>query len=278
VPETGPKIAYPGEPGAYSEMAARLTGEEALPCPDFAAVFEALDSGTAAHATIPIENSLGGSLHENYDLLAEARVRILAESYQPIAHRLLGLPGATLEAATTVHSHPQALAQCYAFFRKHPHLRQVPAGDTAGAAREVAELRDPSRLAVASARAGELYGLIELERPIPAESMNMTRFLYLGGQGAQLPPWAARARGRKTSLVFGLHHKPGTLGRALAAFADRELNLTKIESRPTREKPFEYLFYVDFQGDPVDPSAQEALRGLDREVIDLRVLGTYGTL
>jgi prephenate dehydratase len=190
------------------------------------------------------------------------------------------VPGATVERASSVYSHPQALAQCGGFFRAHPHLVAVAAYDTAGAAAYVAASGDPARLAVASARAAELHHLVEVARPVPAGDTNITRFLYLAREGAALPEWAAGAAParRKTSLVFGLQNRPGTLGHALAAFADRDLNLTKIESRPTREQPFEYLFYLDFEGDVEQPRAREALEALRAATVDLKVLGCYGAL
>ena len=272
------RIAYQGEPGAYSEIAALRAGGGPMPCADFWAAFAALVQRACDAAVLPIENSLGGSLHENYDLLAREPVRIVAETFVPIEHRLLGLPGASIAEARTVHSHPQALAQCGTFLRNHPHLKPVAAYDTAGAAREVAEARDPARLAVASRRAGERHGLEDLGAPVPAAEINVTRFLFLSREEEPDPEWAARARGCKTSLVFGLPHHPGTLGRALSSFADRGLNLTKIESRPTRAQPFEYLFYVDFEGDCSDPRAAMALDFLRRTAVGLKILGCYGAL
>ncbi|MBI5837779.1 MAG: ACT domain-containing protein [Candidatus Eisenbacteria bacterium] len=273
--DKGFRIAYQGEPGAWSEVAALRSGGEPWPCPDFAAAFATLTGDECAFAVLPIENSLGGSLHENYDLLAREPVRIVAEGYLPIEHRVLGLPGATLAGARTVHSHPQALAQCSSFFRRHPHLMPVAAYDTAGAAAEVAALGDRDRLAVGSARAGELHGLVELARPVPPDEINITRFLYLAREGRPEPRWAHGEGPRKTSLVFGLQHRPGTLGGVLAAFADRGINLTKIESRPTRRQPFEYLFYVDFEGDESEPEAHAAMRSLRASAVNLKVLGCY---
>jgi len=274
-------IAYQGEPGAYSEIAALRFGEP-KPCESFDDVFTAVTDGEADYAAIPIENSLGGSIHQNYDLLLRRPVVILAETFVKVEHCLLGLPGSSLEQATKAMSHPQALAQCHNFFATHPNVKAEATYDTAGSAKMVAEQGDPTALAIASKRAGELYGLEILKENLADEEWNITRFFCIaredneaGLSGLRSQPDMANP---KTSIVFSLHNEQGSLYKALATLAHRGIDLTKIESRPSRKKAFEYLFYADFIGHRDDPLIQRALDNLREFAPMLKVLGSYGVV
>ncbi len=274
-------IAYQGEPGAYSEIAALRFGEP-KPCESFDDVFTAVTDGEADYAAIPIENSLGGSIHQNYDLLLRRPVVILAETFVKVEHCLLGLPGASVEKAVKAMSHPQALAQCHNFFATHPKVKAEVAYDTAGSAKMVAENGDPTALAIASKRAGELYGLDILKENLADEEWNITRFFCIAREDnatglsdlLNQPDMASP----KTSIVFSLDNEQGSLYRALATLAHRGIDLTKIESRPSRKKAFEYLFYVDFLGHRDDPTIQRALDNLREFAPMLKVLGSYGVV
>jgi prephenate dehydratase len=273
-------IAYQGEPGAYSEIAALRFGEP-LPCESFDDVFTAVTDQKVDYAAIPIENSLGGSIHQNYDLLLHRPVVILAETFVKVEHCLLGLPGASVEEATRVLSHPQALAQCHHFIATHPRIKAEAAYDTAGSAKMIAESGDRKALAIASKRAGELYGLEILRENLADEEWNFTRFFCIARENnpdlshLKVQPDTARP---KTSIVFALPNEQGSLFRALATFALRGIDLTKIESRPSRKKAFEYLFYADFIGHREDENVHNALENLREFATMVRVLGSYGVV
>jgi prephenate dehydratase len=273
-------IAFQGERGAFSEEAARkLLGAdiEVLPCPRFEDVFRSLQKGTAGGAVIPIENTLAGSVHENYDHLQHYELPIVAETSVRIVHNLMAMPGVPFSQIRRVYSHPVALNQCLDFFARNPQIERVPHYDTAGSAKTIMDqgLRDTA--AIASAVAAEIYGARILRRSIEDDRRNFTRFFLLR-TSADTPKCAAHTPQNiqwKTSLVFSTRNIPGALFRCLSAFALRDLNLTKIESRPLRGKPWEYLFYLDFLGQVDSPAAQNALGHL-RELADvLKVLGCY---
>jgi prephenate dehydratase len=273
-------IAFQGERGAFSEEAARkLLGPEVevLPCPRFEDVFNRLREGVAAGAVIPIENSLAGSVHENYDHLQHYGFPIVAETSVRIIHNLMAMPGVTLSRIRRVYSHPVALNQCLDFFARYPKIEKVLHYDTAGSAKTIMEesLRDAG--AIASAVAADIYGARILRRSIEDDRRNFTRFFllrtpeYTRKWPAEIPPnvqW-------KTSLVFSTRNIPGALFRCLSAFALRDVNLTKIESRPLRGKPWEYLFYLDFLGRIDSPQAKNALGHLGELADVLKVLGCY---
>ena len=277
---TAARIAFQGERGAFSEEAARkLLGPaiDVLPCPRFEDVFRSLKEGAAEGAVIPIENTLAGSVHENYDHLQRFELPIVAETSVRIVHNLMAPPGVPFSHIRRVYSHPVALNQCLDFFARHPQIEKVPFYDTAGSAKMIVEqgLRDAA--AIASAVAAEIYGARILRRSIEDDRRNFTRFFLLRTPTftrrfpLEIPPNAQW----KTSLVFSTRNIPGALFRCLSAFALRDLNLTKIESRPLRGKPWEYLFYLDFLGRVDTPNAQNALGHL-RELADLlQVLGCY---
>lgn len=267
-----PRIAFQGERGAYSEEAALLLFGpqiELVPRPTFAALFTAVEEGAADRLLVPIENSIAGSIHQCYDLLLSSSLAVTAEVIVPIAHCLIGPPGASLVDVEQVQSHPAALAQCEGFFRGHPHLRRVAVDDTAGSVREVVERRDRSRAAIAGLHAARIYRGSVLREHIEDHRENYTRFLLLGPAG---PPAAGA---NKLSLVLELAHQPGALHRALAVFARRDINLMKIESRPVLGRPWHYRFYVDLEAAAGDAAAESALSELEPAVEHMRVLGWY---
>jgi prephenate dehydratase len=275
-----PWIAFQGARGAFSEEATRkLLGPKTavLPCERFEDVFRSLKEGAAAGAVIPIENTLAGSVHENYDHLQNFELPIMAETSVRIVHNLIARKGVPFGKIRRVFSHPVALNQCLDFFAAHPQLERIPFYDTAGSVKMIVEEGLNDAAAIASAVAAEIYGAHILRRSIESDRQNFTRFFLL-----RRPEFARRHPVRagknvpwKTSLVFSTRNTPGALFRALSAFALRDISLTKIESRPLRGKPWEYLFYLDFLGCVDAPNVQNALNHL-RELADiLRVLGCY---
>lgn len=273
---TGParnaRIAFQGERGAFSEEAAiRLLGEqiELVPRPTFDSLFSSVREGVADYALAPIENTLAGSVVMSMDLLLESNLQIIGEVIQPIAHYLIGCPGAAFEQIRSVESHPVALAQCEHFLRANPQMARRATLDTAGSVREVVRAADPSRAAIAGERAAKTYGASILREHIEDHRENYTRFVLLA------PSAKANPRANKLSLVVQLAHVPGALYEALGVFARRSINLLKIESRPIPGHPWQYRFYLDLQASLQDDKTVAALQEL-RECTDtVRVLGCY---
>jgi len=272
------RVAFQGERGAFSEEAIlRLLGPdvEVVPCAWFDAVFKSLASGDVDAAVIPIENTLHGSVHENYDHLLQFDMRIIGETSVRIVHNLLAPPGMTMSKVRRVYSHPVALNQCLKFLADHPEMERVPFYDTAGSVKMVMEEKPEGAAAIASSRAAGIYGARVLKRSIEDDQQNFTRFFLLRRHDEE-PLVAEAKRGWKTSLVFTTsRNQAGSLFRSLSAFALRDLSLTKIESRPLRGKPWEYLFYLDFLGNISDDKCQKALGHLGELADFLRVLGSY---
>jgi len=273
-------IAFQGERGAFSEEAARrLAGADAavLPCARFEDMFRALKDGRAGGAVVPIENTLAGSVHENYDHLVNYEFPIVGETSVRIVHNLIAPKGATFSQIRRVFSHPVALNQCLNFFAGNPQIERIPFYDTAGSVKMIVEEGLTDAAAIASAVASEIYGARILRKSIEDDRQNFTRFFLLRRpEYARRHPVPAGAHMHwKSSLVFSTRNIPGALFRALSAFALRDLNLTKIESRPLRGKPWEYLFYVDFLGRVDSPNARNALNHLAELADFLRVLGCY---
>lgn len=275
------RVAYQGAPGAFSEAAttALFPASEPVPCETFSEVFERLERRDLPAAVVPVENSFAGPVSDVYDLLHRHRsVRIVAEAKLRVRHHLLGVPGARLEDVRTARSHPQALAQVEPFLREHG-IRPLVAFDTAGAAAEVADLGDASVAAVAGLGAAVRYELEVLARSIESAPDNMTRFFALAAEDDEHVvggiPTALRSGEPKTSLVYAAANVPGSLVRALQPFATAGLQLTKIESRPSREAAWEYVFYLDFLGDPEVSPAAEALALMRTCCAWVHVLGTY---
>src|ERR1700687_4038351 len=267
-----PRVAFQGERGAFSEEAAvKLLGEEIqlVPRPTFEALYESIQNGLADLILAPIENSLAGSVHRSYDLLIASGLHIQAEVVIPIAHNLIGVPGAKFESVAQVSSHPVALAQCERFFANHPSIKRVPADDTAGSVRDVMQAGDPTKAAIASRRAPSVYGGAILKEHLEDHPENYPRFLLLA-PSAEVPEKAD-----KLSLVLLLAHKPGSLCQALNAFARRDLNLLKIESRPIAGTPWSYCFYLDLQASLKDPNTIAALEELREFTDSVKILGCY---
>jgi prephenate dehydratase len=271
------RVAFQGERGAFSEEAIRqLFGPraEAVPCQRFEDAFVRLRDKAVDAAVIPLENTLHGSVHENYDHLLNFDVRICAETSVRISHNLIAVPGVRFRDVKRVYSHPVALNQCLDFFARHPQLEKVPFYDTAGSVKMLAEEKSSDAAAVASAVAAEIYGAAILKRSLEDDRRNFTRFVLLRRVGEERK--AKRAAGEyKTSVVFSTRNVPGALFHALGAFALRGINLAKIESRPLRGKPWEYMFYVDFIGSAEEQKVQKALGHVEELADFLRVLGSY---
>ena len=264
-------IAFQGEPGAYSEAAALKYAPDSpvLPCPSFEEVFAAVAEGRATHGILPMENSIGGSIHRNYDLLVEHLLPIVGEVEIHVDHCLLARPGTPIEDVRVVYSHPQALAQVEKALSEMRGVEVVAVYDTAGAAKMVRDGDRRDAAAVASRRAAEVFGLVVLRASMQDFADNITRFCVIAKDAA------AAESANKTSIVFALHSKPGALFKALAGFALRDINLTKLESRPLRGRPWEYAFYVDVQVPDSHPGCQRALADLAEFSHWVRVLGSY---
>jgi prephenate dehydratase len=270
-----PKVAFQGEKGAFSQVAIhQLMGNNVrvLPCQRFEEVFQSLEGGRADAAVVPIENTLHGSVHENYDHLLNFNLPIVGETNVRIAHNLIARPGSRFADIRRVYSHPVALNQCLKFFSANPQLERVSFYDTAGSVKMVIEDGLEDAAAIASSMAAEIYGGAILKRNIEDDPSNFTRFFLLKRPGARLPRTAGEWR---TSLVFRTPNVPGALFRCLSVFALRDISLIKIESRPFRGRPWEYLFYLDFIGHVADPKCQKALGHLEELTDFVRVLGSY---
>ncbi len=266
------KIGFQGERGAYSEIAAkRIYGEKirTVPLPSFEQVFEKVDDGSLSCGIVPLENSLAGSILQNYDLLLRHKLSIVAEVSQRITHNLIVHPGCRFADLREVHSHPQALMQCEKFLSRCPSLHKVPSYDTAGAVKWIKENKLHHAAAIASTWAAELYDMQVLQQGIESDPENYTRFVVL----RRHPRPSKNAK--KTSIVFSLRSVPGALFKSLSVFALRDIDLLKIESRPLHGKPWEYFFYVDFSGNTSDPNCRNALNHLTEISTFLRVLGSY---
>ncbi|MDG1755421.1 MAG: prephenate dehydratase [Rhodothermales bacterium] len=277
-------IAFQGETGAYSEEAVSALYPDgiAVPYPSFDAVFEAVATGQADRAVIPIENSLYGSVHQNYDLLREHDLRIRAEVQLRIRHQLLSVHGSSLQSIQTVLSHPQALGQCREFLKSNlPNATVVSAYDTAGAAKLVAESADVSRAAIASRAAATEYQLQTLASDIESNHENYTRFLALARPEDHVPEKLHSDESEsemKTSVLYAQSENvPGSLFKSLAVFALRDIDLLKIESRPLVGSPGKYIFYLDLLGHETDERVKNALHHLNEVAATVSLLGSYRT-
>jgi prephenate dehydratase len=264
-------VAYQGEPGAYSERAVRATFPDAepMPCDTVRIVFSRVTSGEAAFGVVPLENSQAGSVNETYDLLLHTSLlKIVGEVLVRVDHALLGLPGARLEGIRRARSHWQALAQCEEFLSSM-HIEPVPVHDTAGAGRQIVDSGSLEDAAIASVEAGARYGLAVLAERIQTEKENLTKFAVIGSREPGL------GAADKTSLVMAVLDEPGSLLSSLRPFAERGINLHKLESRPRRGAPFEYLFYVDLMASADSAEVEAALAEVANHTSLLRVLGSY---
>ena len=266
-----PLVAFQGEHCAYSEAAAFAHFGEQIrtrPCESFDQVFSLVEKGYVDLGLIPIENSLAGSIHRNYDLLMRHALHIIGEEFLRVHHCLIGMPEAQLYQINKVISHPQALGQC-AGYLKEKGIQPSPVYDTAGSVKMLKESGDTETAAIASKIAAEIYEMQILEEGIEDNQENYTRFLEIAKDPVS-PQGEA-----KTSIVFTLKNEPGALFKSLSVFALREIDLTKIESRPLPGKPWEYLFYIDFIGAIGTDTATRALNHLEEYALMLRVLGSY---
>jgi prephenate dehydratase len=269
------RVAFQGEPGAFSEAAAiQLLGEGIVTVPSatFEGMFRSIAEGTADAILAPVENSLAGSVVRVFDLLLESRLAIVAETILPIEMQLIALPGASLEDIRWVASHPMALAQCERFFAAHPKWKRVPAEDTAGSVREAISAGDKSRAAIAGRRAADHYHAVILAERIQDNAENFTRFVLLVPE-KEAASWLTN-EARKTSLAMRLAHRPGALLASLEPFAKYGVNLLKIESRPIHGRPWEYQFFIDVEAEDAS-KLDHALAEVREATSELRILGRY---
>ena len=267
------KIAYQGEPGAYSHLACKTAypSLEPVACESFSAAFAAVENREAGLAMIPIENSLGGRVADIHQLLPDSTLYIINEHYQPVKHCLLGLPGTSLDKLTHIRSHPQGLAQCLSLIEELK-VRPVQATDTAGSAREVSELNDPTQGSIASALAGEIYGLDVLRERVEDRLGNTTRFIVLSATRSEPDPQDGPCM---TSFVFHVRSVPAALYKSLGGFATCGINITKLESYITDERFQVAQFYAEIEGHPSEKAVDTAFQELQFYSTKLKVLGTY---
>lgn len=266
------QVAFQGERGAFGEEAVvRYFGEavEPVPCGTFAQVFQLVARGQVDYGMVPVENSIAGGINEVYDLLRQYDLFVRGERVVAVELCLMALPGQTLTDIRRVYSHPKALEQCEGFLRGLD-VEVIAQYDTAGSARMIREQGLAGVAAVASRRAADLYGLTVLAEGIQDVPENYTRFIVLGRDPAPRPSGPS-----KTMLVMAVAHVPGSLYRALGCLARRHINLLKLESRPARNRPWEYVFYVDFEGHRDDPPVAEALAELAQHTQWMKVLGSF---
>jgi prephenate dehydratase len=264
-------VAFQGIAGAYSEQAThQFFGPqvESSACKTLEEIFLAVENGEADHGMLPVENAVAGSVTRSYELLMDHDLRVHAEVILRVRHMLMAPPGTTLDEIERVQSHPQALAQCQRYLERHG-LTADPAFDTAGAARDLSAKPDPGVAVVASSLAADLYELEILDRDIEDYEFNYTRFFVLA---LESPPRAPR---NKTSIIFTTPHQPGALYDCMGEFAKRRINLTKIESRPRLNRPWQYIFYLDFEGHCQDAPCEAAIMGLLRRSSFVKLLGSY---
>lgn len=269
------RVAFQGELGAFSsEAAVRLLGEgiELLPCESFEKMFSSLEGGECDNCLAPIENSLYGSVYQNYDLLLKHNLSIIGETSLRIVHNLIARPGVGIESIRKVYSHPVALGQCLRYLAANPRMQPVAAYDTAGSVKMIMGSGEEGAAAIASVAAAEAYGARVLVPGIEDDHRNFTRFLLL----ARASDVTGTPEGAdKTSIVFSLENRTGSLYRAMAVFALRDIDLTKIESRPLVGRPWEYSFYVDFIGNIDETRVRNALAHLGEFAAGIKVLGCY---
>lgn len=266
------RVVYQGVEGAYSQMAMKaFFGEHAdsFHVETWRDAMEAIKNGNADYAVLPIENSSAGIVSENYDLLVEYDNYIVGEQTIKIDHALLGLPETELSDITCVYSHPQALMQCVDFLDEHKEWERISLKNTAMSAKKVVEDGKKNQAAIANPLTAEIYGLKVLKESINYSSENSTRFMIVAGRKM------CRRDAEKISICFEVPHESGSLYQMLSHFIYNDLNMNKIESRPIKDKSFEYRFFVDFDGNLADGAVQNALKGLKEEALELRVLGNY---
>jgi len=261
-------ISFQGERGAYSEAAAKSFFDEieTIPFTTFAEVLENTSKGNSEYSILPVENSLEGSVGESYDLLYSTSLNVIGEIYHRVEHCLIGI--GKLEDVDTVYSHPQALGQCRKFIEEH-NMKTIPAYDTAGSVKIVKELNKKNCACIASKTSSSIYNMPIMSENIANNSNNYTRFLILSKKES------TQTENDKTSIIFSIKHEPGSLFRIIENFHKNNVNLTKIESRPTKSNTWEYNFYVDFEGNAKNPKILEMLEKIKQESLFMKVLGSY---
>ena len=266
------KIAFQGEHYAFSEMAANVFFKnqiDCLPCLTFEEVFRLVESKRVKYGIVPVENTIYGSIHRNLDLLLESDVVIVGEVNLRIKLHLIGLPISGIDQIRTVHSHPAALEQCRKFLATHPFIEAVSSYDTAGSVKLIYEKDDPAIAAIASRRAAQDYNMRILQEGIEDYPENYTRFFIISKESHEIDIPT------KTSIVLATKNIPGALFKSLSVFFLRDINLTKIESRPRKGQPWEYLFFLDFSGTLAEERIQNALRHLEEITSFIKILGSY---
>ena len=261
-------VSFQGERGAYSEAAAKSFFDEieTIPFTTFAEVLENTSKGNSEYSILPVENSLEGSVGESYDLLYSTSLNVIGEIYHRVEHCLIGI--GKLEDVDTVYSHPQALGQCRKFIEEH-NMKTIPAYDTAGSVKIVKELNKKNCACIASKTSSSIYNMPIMSENIANNSNNYTRFLILSKKES------TQTENDKTSIIFSIKHEPGSLFRIIENFHKNNVNLTKIESRPTKSNTWEYNFYVDFEGNAKNPKILEMLEKIKQESLFMKVLGSY---
>lgn len=263
------RVSFQGERGAYSEAAARSFFDERIepiPLSTFTKVLDNTIKDETAYSILPVENSLEGSVGESYDLIYSTSLNAVGEIYHRIEHCLIGI--GKLDKIDTVYSHPQALGQCRKFIEKH-NMKTIPAYDTAGSVKDVKELKKENTAGIASKSAAEIYEMPIISEKIADNPNNYTRFLILSKANSE------QTGDDKTSIIFSIKHEPGSLYKIIENFHKNDINLTKIESRPTKVNTWEYNFYADFEGHKNDPKISDMLKKIKQETIFMKVLGSY---
>jgi prephenate dehydratase len=266
------KVGFQGESGSYSEASARIQYPDPnysfVPFRSFRELFEGVESSTVDLAVVPIENSTEGSVNETYDLLVEKPLYVIGEIYQKIHHCLIINKNSSPDEISVIYSHPQALAQCRKYIQNR-HLESVPMYDTAGSVKFIKETRNASAAAIASKHAAQIYDMKVVEEDIEDNSNNFTRFLIISNR------YDSNTDDNKISVIFSISHTPGSLYSILQEFALRNINLTKIESRPTKNIPWEYYFFVDLEGNINDDEVSASLSAVKTATIFFKLLGSY---
>ncbi|MCH4207318.1 MAG: prephenate dehydratase [Solobacterium sp.] len=267
------KVGYLGRHGTFSEIAVmqyfNAQRYEPKNYTDFNTILNECDEGKLDCAMLPVENTTTGVIARTYDLFQHHHVHAVGEIVVPIREDLIVLPGTQMETLKEAYSHPEVISQCQNFFHAHPEIKPIACSDSAAAVEYVKQCNDPSKAALASRRAGEYYGLHSLRTEIQDSDTNMTRFLLVTAHEEQDP------EADKISMMLVLKHEPGALYQALGALADKQINVTKLESRPIPGHAFQYLFYIDFKGNTEDPDVKEAIEGLKERCSECRLLGCY---
>ena len=264
-------VSFQGERGAYSEAAAKSFFDDniqTIPLPTFSEILQNTSKDISEFSILPVENSLEGSVGESYDLLYSTDLNVTGETYQKIEHCLIGI--GELEEIDKVYSHPQALGQCRQFIEKYK-MKTIPTYDTAGSVKIIKELKEKNCACIASKEAAKISNMPVIKENIANNLNNYTRFLILSKKETH------ETENDKTSIIFSIKHEPGSLFRIIENFNHNKVNLTKIESRPTKSNSWEYNFYVDFEGHQKNSKISQMLNQIKTETLFIKILGSYST-